>query len=784
MAKVADRYFQIDPWNIVEEGFAPEYGLVAESVFSLGNEYMGVRGYFEEGYEGQSLLGSYFNGVYERRKAPGQGYKGIVQETEFMVNSLDWLYIRLNADGESLDLHTADFEKFQRRLDLKTGLLTRSFVWNTKKGKIKITFERLISMVANEEAAQRMTLVSENYSGKLEVLAGLNFDTVHGGEKLQLWDCMEQSAGSNLCHIKGRTKGTGMEVSGYCALSGSLVDKAEYAETVSGDTASDGDAAHGAASCGAVPVVEEKKVYMTYTLAIQPGETLTLEKTVLNVTPMSKYSEALANPQNRVRSMRFEELYRKNEDWWGETWKKSDIEIFGDEENQQGIRFCIFQMFQTYHGAVAGANIGAKGLTGEAYNGNAFWDTETYYLPFTLFHDRQAARNLLYFRYVTLDEARKRARELDCKGAFYPVATISGRECCNLWQHASLQLQASTAVAYGIWMYEMVTGDTSFTEQYGLEILIEICRMLATRGDYNGDHTYYGYYGVMGPDEFQMMVNHNCYTNYMAKFTFLYTLKVLERMKVEAKEDYDRVAEAVSFCQDEAEDWKAKADSMYIPYDEEKQLFEQHQGFFQLPHIDVDAIPIEDFPLYNHWTYDRIYRNDMIKQPDVLMFMLMFNSSFSLEQLQKNYEYYEPRCIHESSLSPSVHSILAAQLGKSKEAFDFFGFATRMDLDNYNRNSGEGLHTPSIAAAWMNIVYGFGGLRSDDKVLKLAPTIPEKWESYGFRIVYDEDVICVEVNKEKVLLKTLHGSDVKICIYGKETTITGTKQAFAIENPA
>ena len=386
----------------------------------------------------------------------------------------------------------------------------------------------------------------------------------------------------------------------------------------------------------------------------------------------------------------------------------------------------------------------------------------------------------MYFRYATLEEACKRAKALDCDGAFYPIATISGRECCNLWQHASLQLQASTAVAYGIWLYEKVTKDTSFTEQYGLEMLIEICRMLATRGAYSADGAFYGFYGVMGPDEFQMMVNHNAYTNYMGQFSFRYTLEVIERMKKKAPEAYETVVEGVRYLDSEGCDWKQKADKMYIPYDEERKLYEQHDGYFKLPHIDVDAIPVEEFPLYNHWTYDRIYRNDMIKQPDVLMFMLLFNSQFTEEELKNNYEFYEPRCIHESSLSPSVHSILAAQLGKEEEAFDFFRFATRMDLDNYNRNSGEGLHTTSIAAAWMNIVYGFGGLRADGDMLTLAPSIPKKWDGYQFHIVYEDEIICVDVKKDHVSIHTVGGREICLGIYGEKSTINGLPQTFAI----
>jgi maltose phosphorylase len=219
---------------------------------------------------------------------------------------------------------------------------------------------------------------------------------------------------------------------------------------------------------------------------------------------------------------------------------------------------------------------------------------------------------------------------------------------------------------------------------------------------------------------------------------------------------------------------------MYIPYDADTKLFEQHEGYFGLPHIDVDTIPIEDFPLYHHWTYDRIYRNDMIKQPDVLMMMLLYNGSFTWEQLQKNYEYYEPRCIHESSLSPSVHSILAVQLQKHEEAYKFFGFATRMDLDNYNRNTAEGLHTTSIAAAWMNIVYGFGGMRSDGDLLSFSPSIPSAWNGYSYCIHYKNDVIKVEIGKEEAAFHTVNGTEIMILIYGQPITLKREKTIISI----
>jgi maltose phosphorylase len=330
-------------------------------------------------------------------------------------------------------------------------------------------------------------------------------------------------------------------------------------------------------------------------------------------------------------------------------------------------------------------------------------------------------------------------------------------ESCTLWQHASLQFQPTTAVAYAIWHYVRVTGDTAFLHAEGAEMLVQICRFLASRGQWSAKGKF-GYYAVMGPDEFQMMVNNNAYTNYMAKQTFEFALDVFQTRQV---------LKTCRVFDQELDEWRRMAENMFIPYDLETGLYEQHEGFFNLPHIDVEAIPVEEFPLYHHWSYDRIYRNDMIKQPDVLMFMFLYNQSFTLDEKRANYDYYEPRCIHESSLSPSVHSIFASELGRHQEAFDFFRFATRIDLDNYNRNTGEGIHTTSIAAAWMNIVYGFGGMRSDGEILSFNPSIPEYWKSYSFQVAYRGSVIRVEVSQGQALIRIVEGKAVTVKVVGQ-----------------
>lgn len=744
MAKVADKYLCVHPWKIIEDGFHPDRSEVSESLFSLANEHQGVRGFFDEGYSGKSLVGVYLNGVCEERFTEAMSYKGISNRLAFMVNTVNWLYTRIEIDGETLDLVKSKFSAFRRELDFRTGELRREFLWETESGKtLKLVFLRLLSMDVKELACQQIQITPQNFSGTVTLTLGLDFSIPHRAFRENFWDCvqMENSAilgvSRNIGHrlfagmkIDAKTTPTPIEAEQFIGV-GLEVDAVEGHESVIG------------------------KSVALYS-ARNPAQTLD-----------EAWEQGMSLLQASAKS--YDAVLECNRQYWANFWAKSDITVDGDEDTQQGIRFCIFQMQQTYRGVIDGANIGAKGLTGEAYNGNAFWDTETYCLPFYLFSNPSAARALIEYRYKTLSQAMARAKDLDCQGACYPIATIDGTESCTLWQHASLQLQPTTAVAYAIWHYSHVTGDIAFLQSKGAELLVQICRFLASRGQWSPKGKF-GYYAVMGPDEFQMMVNNNAYTNYVAKRTFEYALEVLSPLSQrESHRDASQRAEGEGeiVSQDELNQWRHMSDEMFIPYDADTKLYEQHDGFFNLPHIDIDAIPMEDFPLYHHWSYDRIYRNDMIKQPDVLMFMLLYNQSFSIEQKLANYEYYEPRCIHESSLSPSVHSILASELGRHQEAFDFFHFATRIDLDNYNRNTNEGIHTTSIAAAWMNIVYGFGGMRSDGDALSFQPSIPEHWKGYSFQVIYRGSVIRVEVSQRKAIFRLVEGESVNVMVCGQ-----------------
>lgn len=757
MPKIADKYLQVDPWKVVEEGFDPGRNRVSESIFSLGNEYMGVRGYPEEGYGGDTLLGSYFNGLFEESPVTAH-YKGIIKSLRFMVNAVDWLHTRITLDGETLDLAESRFSDFRRELDFRTGIYTREFVWHTASGKnVQLTFERLVSMKVSHLGAQRITFTPLNFSGTVQVRTGLDLAVLHEDQQRYYWKKLKQgeaaaTGGTGIAGILGETANTRNRL-----FSGFRVDAKDAVNNQL--------------------VQEEGYIGRELTLDLAQGKSSVLDKLVVNVAEkdLTVRNDDLwqrgIELAERHTQLGYDAIAADQQAYWAQVWAESDIAIEGDPENQQGIRFCIFQLYQTYHGDNPGFNIGAKGLTGEAYRGLAFWDTESYCLPFYIFNNPKAARSLLEFRYQSLPQALKRAKELDCEGAFYPIATIDGTESCDLWQHSNLQLHVGTAVAYGLRHYVNITGDKDFLYEKGAEMLIQISRFYATRGQWGQQSGKYGYFGVMGPDEFQLMVNNNCYLNLMAKKLFEYTLEVLEAMRGEAAAAYGELATRIGLTDEEQKDWQNKAQHMKIPKDERTGIFEEHDGFFDLPHLDIHAIPVTEFPLYSHWSYDRLYRYDMIKQPDVLMFMFLYSSEYSLEEKRANYDYYEPRCIHESSLSPSIHSILAAEIGRSEEAYRFFEFATRLDLDNYNRNTREGLHTTSIAAAWMNIVYGFGGMRSDGERLVLNPSIPERWRSYRFMVTYQGTKLLVEVDQNEASVSAMTGGEVEISMYGNLVTV-------------
>jgi maltose phosphorylase len=771
MAKIASKYFRVDPWLVTEEGFDPKRARVSESVFSLANEFMGVRGYFEEGYSGDHLQGSYFGGLYEN-KAIGhpQVFKGLLTRENFIVNSVDWLHVRLTVDGETLDLAKSRYSDFTRTTDMRTGVMTRRLVWQTASGKrLAVKFERFVSMADQNLGCQRITLEALGAPAAVRVRTGLDFHTVHeiaagwnmneitGSDRLvpieRFWQVLRKQASGPLWAIEARTNTTRFS----CASTMQLRLPA-----------------------GAKPnnIESDDFVGCEMTLDLAPGKAAVLEKVVVNfwerpgvMSPEQVWDRALELAKERA-SVTFDGALAAQKAYWDSRWPQIDIRIDGDPDSQQGIRFDLFQMHMTYRGGDDRLAMPSKGLTAEVYSGWCFWVVDTYVQHMMIFTAPEVARKLLMYRYRGLDGARQRARETDCRGARYPFCTIDGPESCATWQHADMEIHVGVGIYRALELYMLHTDDKEFLYSQGIEMLLEICRYYASRGGWSPTKGDFGFYGVMGPDEYHTLVHHNHYTNLMGKKCFEYTLGVVAQMKKEAPKAWREVSKKIGLDKQELADWKKKARKMRLLQNKKTGLCEQHDRYFDMPEVDVPAIGEDQIPIYKHWAYERIFRMGMVKQADVLLLPVWFAHEWPYEHKKVNFEFYEPRTIHESSFSPSIHSILATELGRLDMGYRFFQMIARVDLDDYNKNTAQGLHMTPKSGSWMAIVYGFGGMRTDLPELCFAPSIPPQWKSYAFRIAHRGSVIEVSVNQQAASFKLLQGQSQQVQVYGRPLTVT------------
>lgn len=775
--KTSEKYFKVDPWLIVEEGFNSEKQRLSESIFSLANEFMCVRGYFEEGYSGDHLLGSYFSQLYDMMDINyPQIFKGFITEGATMINAVDWLYTRISLDGEELDLAKVKFSDFKRTLDMKTAVLTREFVWTTNGGKkLKIIFQRFTDLVNTSAGFQRVLFEPLNFSGEVKITSGLDFDTIYelaagwdqtrgtgsSGDKkndLNFWSCEKKEKTSDVFAIQARTRKSGIGLFSSFRLSSEQKLNLKTIE-------------------------KEKFIGAEFNLKLQQNETSSFNKITVNYWEQSEeimkiWSEGM-KLTDKYSGMTYENALEKHKNAWADYWYRMDVEIEGDPELLQGIRYSLYVMFINYHGESEHRNVICK-LGGEVYNGVNFWDTEIYCHRMFLFLNPEIARKLLMYRYHHLPKAIENAKRMDLEGARYAFSTITGAEEMGTWQHVDLEIHQNEAIFYAIWHYDKVCGDKKFLYNEGIEMLLQMCRCMASVGGWSPKNGDFGFYGVMGPDEFHMMVNHNCYTNYMGKKMFLYTLDILDKMKKDEPDLYKKAVDKVMLSPEEPKEWQRMADKMRILKDEKTGIYEQHDGYFDLPHVDVKSIPMSQVPIYTHWAYIKIFRYNMIKQPDFLNLPFFFSRDFTMDEKKVNYEFYEARTSHESSLSPSLHAVLAAELGKMEEAYQFLAYASRLDLDNYNRNTEQGIHSSSAFGVWASVVSGFGGLRTDSDTLIFNPSIPKQWKSYSFKIAYQGSLISVFVNTEKAVFKLKSGSPVKIEIYGKLEEITDSELSLKL----
>ncbi|GAA0872335.1 glycoside hydrolase family 65 protein [Gangjinia marincola] len=756
-------YIIPNEWSIIEEGFDTTRVKSSESLFALGNGAMGQRANFEELYTGPTFQGSYIAGVYYPDKTRVGWWKnGYPEYFAKVLNAPNWIGIDVWINNEQLDLYRCtSIEDFKRELNMKEGWYTRSFT-ATLQNSVKIAVEvtRFLSLSTDQVGAidYKITPVNQEAEIRFEPYLDAGITNEDSNWDDQFWQVTSVNAKGSQAFIEAHTMKT-------------FFSTCTFMET---QFIKDGEKASGEPSV----TKDDKSVRFSYSAQAKKGETLAVQKfggyTVDRNHDKDQLVTSAKAVLKEVTTKGFDQLLAEQKQAWAEIWKMGDITIDGDVKAQQAIRFNIFQLNQTYLGTDASLNIGPKGFTGEKYGGSTYWDTEAYCIPFYMAtKDQGVARNLLTYRYQHLGKAIENAEKLGFSNgaALYPMVTMNGEECHNEWEITFEEIHRNGAIAFAIFNYYRFTGDYSYIPEKGLEVLIGIARFWQQRANFSTSKNKYVILGVTGPNEYENNVNNNWYTNYIAKWCIDYAVEQLDKVKEEYASDYARIFKETKLTQGEIDQWKEVADHMYFPYSNEHEVFLQQDGFLDKELNPVDQLAMSERPINQYWSWDRILRSPYIKQADTLQGFYFFEDHFTKEELKKHFDFYEPFTVHESSLSPCVHSVLAASLDDMEMAYTFYLRTSRLDLDDYNKEVHEGLHITSMAGTWMSIVEGFGGMRVKDNQLHFSPKIPKEWNSYSFKVNFRDQIITVSVTKEGASFNVEGDQELTLVVDGKEKHI-------------
>jgi maltose phosphorylase len=767
-----NKYLKLDEWKLIEEGFNPENQRGSESLFSLGNGRIGQRANFEEKYSGNSLQGNYVAGVYYPDKTRVGWWKnGYPEYFAKVLNAPNWVGINVWADNEEVDLAHVKVDKFTRILNMRTGLLERHTEITLKSGKqLRIVSKRFLSMHAQDIAAIKYSVTPLNFNGLITFLPFIDADIKNEDSNYdeKFWNIVEKQVLKNQAFITTETKKTLFHV-----CNGMIYNITKNHVTTDFEPEL---------------IVEEKFVANKIGVHANANEELVLYKYASVVSSRNiEKQDLLAYTKERVlwaAKTGFEILLNDHIAAWEAKWRESDIVIEGDIEAQQGIRFNIFQLNQTYTGDDPTLNIGPKGFTGEKYGGSTYWDTEAYCLPFYLSTaDPHVARNLLKYRYNHLEKAIENAEKLGFKNgaALYPMVTMNGEECHNEWEITFEEIHRNGAIAYAIYNYINYTDDKDYLAEFGLEVLIGISRFWAQRVNYSEDKKKYVMLGVTGPNEYENNVNNNWYTNKIATWTLKYTQEAVAFVKKNHPARFNEILQKTKL-QEYAEPsrWTDIINNMYFPADEKRCVFLQQDGFLDKEIQSTDFIPADEKPINQNWSWDRILRSCYIKQADVLQGVYFFEYEYDSETIRKNFDFYEPITVHESSLSPCIYSVVASKIGNHKKAYELYLRTARLDLDDYNDEVYQGCHITSMAGTWLSIVEGFAGKRVKDGRLHFNPGIPRKWLSYSFAIRFRGSLLSIKITRKEMHIENLNGKIAQVAINGKNFDLD-IKQTVTVE---
>lgn len=743
------RLFDVDPWKVSTTKLDRTHRRLQESLTSIGNGYMGMRGNFEETYSSDHHKGTYLAGVWFPDKTRVGWWKnGYPEYFGKVINAIDFLAMEILINGTVLDLATLEPKDFLLELDMQNGILSRSFVVDVDDCTVRFEFERFLSITKKELAfiQVKATVLKGQATIQINSILDNNVTNEDSNYDEHFWQEVAQGESNDFSYVTAQTIANPFDVPQF-TVTAAMKHNFESEALLE------------------MPLM----VANQFSFELQTNESVTFEKEVIIVTSrdiapeqqITKVAELFDNYGSDYASLKAE-----HQNAWQKRWELADVVINGDEAAQQGIRFNLFQLFSTYYGEDERLNIGPKGFTGEKYGGATYWDTEAYAVPLYLsLADPSVTKSLLKYRHNQLPQAYHNARQQGLAGALYPMVTFTGIECHNEWEITFEEIHRNGAIAYAIYNYTNYTGDTTYLAKEGLEVLTGIARFWADRVHYSKRKDKYMIHGVTGPNEYENNINNNWYTNYIARWVLQYTLESYRKFADQA---------IIEITPEEQAKWEEIIEKMYFPYDEELGVFVQHDTFLDKDLRPVASLAASDLPLNQNWSWDKILRSCFIKQADVLQGIYFFGDHFTLEEKRKNFDFYEPMTVHESSLSACIHAILAAELGMEEKAVEMYERTARLDLDNYNNDTEDGLHITSMTGSWLGIVQGFAQMKTANEELSFAPFVPKAWQDYAFHINYRNRLLAIKVDQKQVTVKKLSGDTITIKLYDQPYELVDT----------
>ncbi|HEY6570156.1 MAG TPA: beta-phosphoglucomutase [Candidatus Limnocylindrales bacterium] len=758
--------YPVDPWRIRELTFDPALAPRNETIFALGNGHLGMRGNLDED-AGNADHGTYVNGFYE--EAPivyPEGAYGYARNHQVLLNVADGKRIALFVGDDAFDLATGTIEAYERCLDLRAGVLTRTVRWRSPGGAtVDVVARRLVSLARPAVGAIDFAVTLVEGDARIRIVSAINArvrnqeasDDPRVGAHLpaNVLETIHHEASGTFGAVVQRTQATRL----------AIVAAADHV------VRSDGASLDGQSS-----TADEGGFALTLDASLAPGGSLGVTKLLAYCTSRDHPEEALLDRARDAiglaRETGFDGLAAEQRAVLDGFWSASDVEIDGDEMLQQGVRFNLFCLFQSA-GRDGRTSLAAKGLSGEGYEGHYFWDTEIFALPFFGYTQPGIARALLRYRCGILDKARARAAEMSQRGALYPWRTIGGEEASAYFPAGTAQYHINADIAYAIEKYVAASGDRSLLLEGGAEVVFETARLWADLGDYiPARDGAFCINEVTGPDEYTALVNNNGYTNLMARAHLRFAARLVDELAADEPAAYDLLAARIGLEPAEVAEWRRAADLMRIPHDAALGVHAQDDSFLDRAPWPFATTPASEYPLLLHYHPLVIYRHQVLKQADVVLAQVLLGSQFTTAEKKRNFDYYDPLTTGDSSLSPCVQSIAAAELGYADAAYRYFMRTARMDLDDVNGNVAHGVHVAAMAGSWMSLIYGFAGLRDDDGSIAFSPRLPDAWDRLAFRLAVGGATLAVTITRHEISYALVGGDALAIRHFGRPVELT------------